>query len=65
MKKSQEVFLKVKGEVVICTSKTTCDICLKWIRKGERYGHAELGDEEYKSVQTIINCLNCLKKETK
>ena len=64
MEKNREVFLKVKGEVLICTSKTTCDICLKWIRKGEQYGYAKLGDEEYGDLYIIANCLDCLKETT-
>jgi len=64
MEKNREVFLKVKGEIMVCTSKTLCDLCLKWIEKGEQFGYAELGNEEYQTTEEIANCLDCLKETT-
>ena len=64
MKKNQEVYLKLKGKIMVCTSKTLCDLCLKWIEKGEKFGYAALGNEEYQTTEEIANCLTCL-KETK
>ena len=64
MKENQEVFLKVKGEILICPYLTTCDVCHKWIEKGEAFGHATLGDWDYNDVYEIKNCLTCLKEKT-